>query len=231
MTIRVVIIRWLLATASIAVVGGVGFTLPEPECPPPACGQWSERYVESPACSWKIMSMEVAICSWRMCSVRGGGRAGGQSWWGFGFVPILGVGTGDAVALPKWRCSASAAKDRSGGARSSFSPSPAVEILPLENAMHDLLLSCSWRRSAMHTSLRIEMVAFIASRPCTFFFIMETKFQCTIPTQPHLCNNRLEIWVWSKLAKKVYIYTTCVFSGFRWTLIKWVVPCRTVCLS
>lgn len=31
MTIRVVIIRWLLATASIAVGGGVGFTLPEPE--------------------------------------------------------------------------------------------------------------------------------------------------------------------------------------------------------
>lgn len=136
------------------------------------------------------------------CSRR---RAGGRAIV-VGFWVCAGLGWGDAVALPKWRCSASAAKDRSGGARSSFSPSPAVEILPLENAMHDLLLSCSWRRSAMHTSLRIEMVAFIALRPCMFFFIMETKFQCTIPTQPHLCNNRLEIWVRSKLAKKVYIY-------------------------
>lgn len=208
--------------------------MPEPECPPPACGQWSERYVESPACSWKIMSMEVAICSWRMCSVRGGGRAGGRS-----------------IVVGFWVCAHLGGGD--WGRRCTAQVGDAVQVrrrIGAEVLDRAFLLLRLWRfshsrtlcmiccclvhgvgRLCWHTSLRIEMVAFIASRPCTFFFIMETKFQCTIPTQPHLCNNRLEIWVRSKLAKKVYIYTTCVFSGFRLTLIKWVVPCRTVCLS
>lgn len=180
--------------------------------------------------------MEVAICSWRMCSVRGGGRAGGR-----------------AIVVGFWVCAHLGGGD--WGRRCTAQVGDAVQVrrrIGAEVLDRAFLLLRLWRfshsrtlcmiccclvhgvgRLCMHTSLRIEMVAFIALRPCMYVFLYNGNQvpvyypHTTALMQQPVRNLGLE----QTSEKGIYIYTTCVFSGFRWTLIKWIVPCRTVCLS